>query len=309
MKPKQPPAPTFQLLLHPERDGTYVHFEDALHHPFDHAAIGFSRVNAWWLADAALLAYWDEAPARAIWRGAGLELTFLSVDGVQCHVASNDAVVIVAFRGTEPRWDDLSDIVRVRPIRYGLGGRVHDGFFGAYETIRRPLQKALGDLDAGHRSIWLTGHSLGGALATLAMDDVPAARGLYTMGAPPVGSRRFAIGFNRRHRGRCFRYVNDRDIVAGLPRLLLLLLGRYTHVRERKFIDRQGRISGRSRPVDEWFAALKRHRVRMAPVIDDDAAGLVPPPEPLADHIARSYAVHIWNDYATARSPVPSAGV
>ena len=65
------PPPSIDLLLFPERDPHYVHFESGKDHPFDHSITGFSRVNAWWLADAALLAYWDEAPARTIWTRAG----------------------------------------------------------------------------------------------------------------------------------------------------------------------------------------------------------------------------------------------
>src|SRR5438093_11389512 len=85
-RPKSLPAPSIELLLFPQTDAEYIHFEDARDHPFDRAAQGFSRVNAWWLADAALLSYWDEVAARPIWNRAGLDFEFLDDEGVQCHI-------------------------------------------------------------------------------------------------------------------------------------------------------------------------------------------------------------------------------
>src|SRR5262245_36060373 len=53
------PFPNPLLVLKPA-SGAYTHFEhgDAL--AFNAQAREFSRLNAWWLADAALLAYWPE---------------------------------------------------------------------------------------------------------------------------------------------------------------------------------------------------------------------------------------------------------
>ena len=117
------PPPSIDLLLFPERDPQYVHFESGKDHPFDHRIKHFSRVNAWWLADAALLVYWDKDPARSIWARAGFDFEFISVEGGQCHIGYTDALVIVAFRGTQPDdWHDLFDISRVRLVDWERGG-------------------------------------------------------------------------------------------------------------------------------------------------------------------------------------------
>ena len=57
------PPPSLKLVFKPQSDTGYTHFEGALDAPFDPTAV-FSRVNAWWLADASLLSYWEPAVAQ-----------------------------------------------------------------------------------------------------------------------------------------------------------------------------------------------------------------------------------------------------
>ena len=308
LKLKPIPPSSLELLIQPQTDTTYEHFEDARNNPFDHGTDGFSRVNAWWLADAALLAYWDERSARPIWRRAGLDLTFLSEQGVQCHVASDGRLAIVAFRGTQPNdWQDLLDIAMAAHIPYEYGGAVHRGFLGSLDRIWPRLKVVLEDLDrTGHR-VWFAGHSLGAALATLAMDRFPAARGLYTIASPPVGNQRFARGFNRRHAGRSFRYANHRDIVVNLPKPLLVLFGGYSHVRERRYINGKGIISAGS-TVAAWLSSLTVRKMTPSFIRGAGPTALFALPQRLVDHTPRRYAVYIWNDYATAQ-PLAAAGV
>ena len=54
---------TLALLIPPDLD--YKYFQFARAHPFEHAATGYSKVNAAWLADAALLVYARESDATA----------------------------------------------------------------------------------------------------------------------------------------------------------------------------------------------------------------------------------------------------
>src|SRR5262249_26994423 len=175
------PPPSLDLVVFPQSDTEYIHFEDAQDNPFDRRAEEFSPANAWWLADAALLSYWDEAAAQPIWSRAGLNFEFLSDAGVQCHMGSTDGLVIVAFRGIQPEWRDLLDIAQVWHRDWDLGGAVHDGFLKAHEQFWPRVEERLKRLDPTGGSTWFTGHSFGAALATLSMDRWPA-RGLYTIG-------------------------------------------------------------------------------------------------------------------------------
>lgn len=281
----KPSSRSLELLFFPERDTEYFHFKHAKDRPFAHQADVFSPVNATWLADAALLAYWDEDPAKEIWSRAVLQSKVLSVEGAQCHIGWTNDFVIVAFRGTQPDdWQDLIDISTVDHEPWEFGGSVHEGFLSAHKRIWPVLKPKLDALSAT-RTVWFTGHSLGAVLATLSMDCFGKARGLYTIGSPPVGDRRFAREFDRRHAGRCFRYVNHHDIVVHLPRLLSLFVGDFTHVKELKYIDAKGGISGRSPSLIDRLAlpwALLHARVT----------------DVLIDHTPRNYATYIRDDLA-----------
>ena len=67
--------------------------------PFDGRAHSLTRANAWWLAESALLSYWDPDTAKRLFAGAGLQATFVEEGDTQAYVASGDGFVIVAFRG------------------------------------------------------------------------------------------------------------------------------------------------------------------------------------------------------------------
>ena len=91
--------------------------------------------------------------------------------------------------------------------------------------------------------LWITGHSLGGALATLAAArfalemDKPV-RGIYTFGQPRVGDREFARIFDAELKQRFFRFVNNSDIVTRIPTRELF----FSHVGSLRFFDSNGDI-------------------------------------------------------------------
>jgi hypothetical protein len=110
--------------------------------------------------------------------------------------------VVVSFRGTEfldggsDLWTDAS--FPTVPFRSGWGN-VHGGFASAYRTVSRLLDERLAKLPRGTH-VWVTGHSLGGALASLFSADLLARMesgdalrfdGLVTFGSPRVGDTAF----------------------------------------------------------------------------------------------------------------------
>ena len=147
----QKPAPVYTLdfVLHPERDGAYQHFENASANPFQPNPTDFPRVNVWWLAEAALLTYWDPAEAIPIFEAAGFECEFISAGGTDCYVAVQTDFVVVAFRGTQPdKWKDIiADAnILLAPWQTGM---VH----GLQESIRRhPSQARYDPCALGPRS-------------------------------------------------------------------------------------------------------------------------------------------------------------
>src|SRR5262245_7102955 len=101
----------------------------------------------------------------------------------------------------------------------GFGGRLHRGFANAlgeiWEDVSTRVQTRCAD---GALRLWITGHSLGGALATLTACRLAEAQPpqsiamIYTFGSPRVGDRAFADRYRFRH----FRFENRNDVVAYL---------------------------------------------------------------------------------------------
>jgi triacylglycerol lipase len=101
------------------------------------------------------------------------------------------------------------------------GALMHRGFVQAYFSVRKTIHDFIDARDLS--TVTVTGHSLGGALATLCAIDVQynfsrkVAVDIYTFGAPKVGNSGFRDSFHHRVPDS-FRFVNGMDIVPELPR-------------------------------------------------------------------------------------------
>src|SRR5712692_1263029 len=184
----------------------YSYFEDFANNPFKPDATGCELVNAGWLADFALLVYGDNDFIQTHGAGlsaAGFTIEFKSVETTQYLVAHNDKFIVIAIRGTEIDnfWGAISDWAV--NLEFELkedesvesGGRVHEGFI---ELINQAWPKIRDDVrqvqnDRAQRTLWITGHSLGAGLATLAAERARSAgfdvSGVYTWGSPRVGDK------------------------------------------------------------------------------------------------------------------------
>jgi hypothetical protein len=167
-------------------------------------------------------------------------------------VQSEDGrVVILSYRGTQPdnfiNWMTDSDVEPER-INYQFGdpcASVHAGFYRnvratRYEvmgalgramqglSVRRPLDGAdeeIGELEA----LYITGHSLGGAMAAMTAAMLRHERkysmlaerlkAVYTFGQPMIGDPSFARACQKDDflRENVVRYVNENDPVPHLP--------------------------------------------------------------------------------------------
>ncbi|ADB19106.1 lipase class 3 [Pirellula staleyi DSM 6068] len=201
------------------------------------------------LALASKLAYESEQSVKSTCLGSARSwgfssCEFIDVDETQCFVALTPEIALVAFRGTESRGDWLRNInVAGRTREYGV---THRGFLGAFQAVESRLRSALSGI-AGQTLI-LTGHSLGGALATVMAAEwqhfMPASWGV-TFGQPAVGRGSFRMFFSQNYSGKFFRFVNDDDIVPRVP-------PGYEHVGRLLHFDAQGRLqNGQSLPNTE----------------------------------------------------------
>ena len=147
----------------------------------------------------------------------GLPANAFDTQGV---IATKGDAVVLAFRGTEPRQlkDWAVDAQAVRLGAAGLTGTVHIGFVRALDAVWAGVESTVRKHAAAGKKLWITGHSLGGALAVLAACRLSDLRpGVYTFGQPRVGDEAFADTYQSRIGERYFRFINDRDIVARVP--------------------------------------------------------------------------------------------
>jgi triacylglycerol lipase len=302
------PSPRLQqsLLLHPEENATgYTPFKNALdkENAFKPTAKEWSRVNAWWLADASWLAYSHDTDfvAKVFADNAGMPACApLRGKGTQGYIAHNGTFAIVTFRGTQPdEWRDLFDIIRLIPTQWDIGF-VHQGFADALDAVWPQLEAELDRLPASCE-VWFTGHSLGGALASLASlrraRQGRPATGVYTIGSPRVGDASFAGAVGEKFEQRSIRYVNDHDVVTHVPPEGFALPRKYTHVDSLRSINSAGQISDARPRLDHFFRDVFGDNPFLLDVIQFLQNGLsINLPDSLSDHTPLYYALHIWND-------------
>ena len=133
---------------------------------------------------------------------------------VALNQSSND--VFVTFRGTQSLDDWISNLGF--PHSTHPWGQVYQGFDEIYLQCSTDVRGAVGSV-TGRRNVIATGHSLGGALSTLAAADVKIngiAVGLYNFASPRVGDQTFATKFNSEVTP-AIRVVNSEDIVTTVP--------------------------------------------------------------------------------------------
>lgn len=179
------------------------------------------------------------------------KICFLDNETTDTQVAiwrdSSRKRLVIAFRGTEQvRWKDLRTDLMLVPTGLNperIGGdfkkevQVHSGFLSAYDSVRTRIlsliELATGySYDGGEElskwHVYVTGHSLGGALATLLALELSssqlAKRGnisvtMYNFGSPRVGNRNFADVYNQKVKDS-WRLINRRDIIPTIPRLM-----------------------------------------------------------------------------------------
>lgn len=108
----------------------------------------------------------------------------------------------------------------VKSVIEGDGVQVHSGFLDVYMDMRDALLDSLKDAPA---QICITGHSLGGAMAQLALSDIATSMpevslNTVVFGCPRVGNQAFASHINELPQSNHFVMVaNTSDLVTDIP--------------------------------------------------------------------------------------------
>ena len=126
----------------------------------------------------------------------------------------------------------------------------------------------------------MTGHSLGGGMATLAAGrQQQRCVYLYTYGSPRVGNKEYGLNFNV----NCFRVQNNNDIV---PRVPPWVLG-YRHIGTNVYINHYGFI----RKLGLWQTVKDKLRGHITAILKLEFF------DGMRDHSSSAYAKYLWNDW------------
>jgi Lipase (class 3) len=152
----------------------------------------------------------------------------------QAFLVKTREYAVLAFRGTEIRKrQDVKTDIATSMVSI-IEGKVHTGFIDAYKSVESKIEEKLKEVK--DLPLYITGHSLGAALATIATqylernhlirDQIAAC---YTFGSPRVGNNQF----DREFKSAIYRVVNTADIVTVIP---LLAMG-YIHIGDVRFLE------------------------------------------------------------------------
>lgn len=210
-------------------------------------------------ATRASLAYKSQEELEDIWNHSCQEIfksvqeapRFYSANGSQAHSWIQYGVFHLAFRGTEEINDIFADLNLQRTPLFDDDPSilVHAGFLGYFNEIKDEIQAELKASSKHFHTIQVTGHSLGGAIATIASayfgkimntHDTKGSESLHfkpidktkkrivchTIGSPRVGNTNFVSWFHTQV-DESMRIANDDDPITLFPISCL-----YTHVSE-----------------------------------------------------------------------------
>jgi triacylglycerol lipase len=146
---------------------------------------------------------------------------------------------VLAFRGTKDAKSWMTDLEATPapfPWLFEGGpevGQIHAGFGHALRDAWRKVSDAVNAAVAASAitssidqpSLWITGHSLGGALAVLsgaaysmwATAPIRSVNGIYTFGQPRIGLYPFCCNYDHVLCSKTFRFVNNQDLVPRVP--------------------------------------------------------------------------------------------
>jgi triacylglycerol lipase len=228
-------------------------------------------------ATRASLAYKSKEELSELYENSSLEVfknvqtlpIFYSSDGAQAYSYIQNEVFYLSFRGTDERSDVLADldILRTYLFEDRPSILVHRGFLNYFNEIKEDIISQINASSHLFHTIQVTGHSLGGAMATIAAafigelvnnptikevvnfkpkDKAKKRIVCHTVGSPRVGNIGFVNWFHS-HVDESMRIANDDDPITLFPISCL-----YTHVSEAICINDKCRVKELHSDV-KWY--------------------------------------------------------
>lgn len=145
-------------------------------------------------------------------------VTVLPISNTRGVVASKGNATLIAFAGSDPLV--LPDWIADFSFRTS-SDHIHEGFQGAVNVVWPQLGPVIQAAGAAGRTLFFTGHSLGGALAVIAAErarlegKIQGAQ-VYTFGMPRVGTADFVARYGTLA-NTTQRFTHGQDIVPTVP--------------------------------------------------------------------------------------------
>jgi triacylglycerol lipase len=302
-QPAAPAAPVAPQVYPPD---AYNNFNPntALWNPYNARALAYTSALAYEQPAAipAVAATWGFQPDR-------VTVIDPTTSVLQAIVLGRDDLVVLAFRGTRSTqmadWMADFEIFQSPFTKYftapNVGG-VHDGFAQLLAKSWKVIEGEVLRCQDDTQTLWITGHSLGGALAAMATAAVTfAARqpvnGLYTFGQPRIGDLGFCTQCDSQFGDAMFRFVNNEDIVTRVPPRIVPrvpLPDFYGHFGLLRFFDGDGALHSDDHWWNSFLIDVDVGFEKMGPLL---AA-------PVEDHLLKNYIANIEKYIAAGAPPL-----
>ena len=212
------------------------------------------------------------------------KIEFVDIDGAQTYVFYNKTDLIIACRGTQP--GDMNDIyadLQVFQADSVTGNKIHQGFKEEVDKIYDEVESIVSRRGL-IKKIWVCGHSLGGAMATILAQRLEFKGGydvdtLYTYGSPRAGGPKFRAWCDKHLNHQ--RFVNNNDVVPCVPSFF-----RWRHSGKCDYIKSTGEVTNLGR----WSS--ERIRDKGWSLIKTIFKGRL---DLVADHNIDDYILHLEN--------------
>jgi hypothetical protein len=174
--------------------------------------------------------------------------------------------VILVFRGSQ-QLEDWKTNLKIRLQQFTIladqtamppAGRVHRGFLAAWQSIEKQVVYYLKKWWTPDTKLWITGHSLGGALAAMATISLDTQgftiSGLYTFGQPRIADWKMVNYVNGKLKDRIFRYANNNDVVPLIPPQIIPWIPTrvYGHMGQFRYFNHGGTLRRHSWMSQRW---------------------------------------------------------
>ena len=325
-----PPAADWEHLFYPERDYAYFRrplpapARAHVREPITAAWMADAAVLAYGRSGADLI---SPEKFSGFLKNAGLGYSTIgdwsgTAHGTQGFFANSADSAVLSFRGTEKSdWTDSLTDLNILPVRvteelpapsaadktiFHLGLRnpllnpfdhkeigVHAGFQAALNEVWGDVRSKLQNYRTANPAapIFFTGHSLGAALATLAIvrfGDKNTA--LFTYGSPRAGNRAFCDEARNVAGLGIYRFVDNQDLVTTVPPQDMF----YEHTAGRMHIDENGKITAGGAVDDPGQLRVIVEVLSSAAIAAKDYTTSAPPPRELVDHSPGRYCYFTW---------------